>query len=192
MNRALKLTTATALVVCAAASARADNSFEGDVKDAWLTGRIESMYLLNEHLSPFTINTAVANGVVTLTGTVPSEVDRDLAGALAENLEGVTEVENELVVDLEAAEASQSDEAEERRGFGTWVDDATTTAAVKSRLVGNQSTKGLQIDVDTNDDIVTLSGRVATGEEKDLAEQIALQVNDVDEVRNNLVVDAQR
>lgn len=59
------------------------------------------------------------------------------------------------------------------RSFFKWVDDATTTAAVKTRLVGNDNTKGLQIDVDTSSDVVTLSGRVASAQETQLAEEIA-------------------
>lgn len=193
MNRTLLPTGLAALAALAGSSAVAETSdaFEGNVRDAWLTGRIEAMYLLNEHLSPFSISTDVENGVVLLTGTVRSDIDRDLAGALARNLEGVSEVENELVVDAAAARPEQPEVQREgsRRDFGTWVDDATTTAAVKSRLIGNSNTKGLQIDVDTKEDVVTLSGRVSTGAERDLAEEITLHTKDVVEVRNNLVVD---
>lgn len=190
MKHALLAMTVSALIICAAPSAGAEGkAFDGALRDAWLTGRIESMYLLNEHLSPFAIDTDVENGVVTLTGTVPSDIDRDLAGALASNLEGVREVDNELVVDLQAGRA-RPERSDGKRDFGTWVDDATTTAGVKSRLIRNPNTKGLQIDVDTNEDVVTLSGRVASAEERELAEQIALQGRDVAEVRNNLVVDS--
>ena len=96
-----------------------------------------------------------------------------------------------LVVDPEQARhaADEAKPAAERRNFGSWVDDATTTAAVKSQLIRNNNTKGLQIDVDTRDDVVTLSGRVATAEEKALAEEITRHTSDVADVRNNLVVD---
>lgn len=178
---------------CASTSAIAETSasFEGHVKDAWLTGRIETMYLLNEHLSPFAISTDVENGVVHLSGIVESDIDRDLAGALAKNVDGVVKVENDLVVETDAAKRSDGDRVqhEGRRDFGTWVDDATTTAAVKTRLITNASTKGLEIDVDTMNDIVTLSGRVSTAEEKALAEEITMHTRDVAEVHNNLVVD---
>jgi osmotically-inducible protein OsmY len=60
---------------------------------------------------------------------------------------------------------------------------------VKTKLLGNSNTKGLEIDVDTEDDVVILSGRVESTAESDLAEQIALNTGDVKEVRNNLVVD---
>ena len=191
MNRARLSTAIVSLAAFAstAAIAEASNSFEGAAKDAWLTGRIETMYLLNEHLNPFSISTDVENGVVMLEGTVDSEIDRDLAGALAKNVDGVTKVENQLVVDAAAESAARQDRQDGRRDFGSWVDDATTTAAVKSRLIRNSSTKGLEIDVDTRDDVVTLSGRVNSDEEKQLAAEIALHTSDVSEVTNNLVVD---
>jgi len=105
MNKTLLSTGLVALAAFTGSSAVAETSdaFEGNVRDAWLTGRIEAMYLLNEHLSPFSISTEVENGVVLLTGTVRSDIDRDLAGALARNLEGVSKVENEIVVNATAA-----------------------------------------------------------------------------------------
>ena len=172
------------------AIADASEAFDGPAKDAWLTGRIETMYLLNEHLDPFDITTSVDNGVVHLSGFVESDIDRDLAGALAKNLDGVVKVENDLVVGADARPSSgDASRRERRRDFGSWVDDATTTASVKTRLIANANTKGLEIDVDTMDDIVTLSGRVNSDEEKDLAGEIAMHTKDVSEVRNNLVVD---
>lgn len=182
---------ALAALLGSGAMAETSGSFEGEAKDAWLTGRLETMYLLNEQLNPISISTQVEGGVVHLTGAVESEIDRDLAGALARNLDGIVEVENELLVDANAVQEAEptSDPADGRRNFGSWVDDATTTAAVKARLVGNANTKGLQIDVDTWDDVVTLSGRVSTPGEKALAEEVARRVSDVESVRNNLVVD---
>jgi hyperosmotically inducible periplasmic protein len=193
MRKTLLATALLALMAVGSAGCVAEESHASGnaVKDAWLTGRIESMYLLNPHLSPFEITTVVEGGVVHLMGTVESDIDRDLAGQLAGNIEGVAEVDNDLKVDANArSDASPADEEQvARRDFGSWVDDTTTTAAVKSRLIGNANTKGLQIDVDTQGDIVTLSGRVQTAEEKALAEQIARASSDVADVTNNLVVD---
>ena len=182
---------ALAALSTAGCNAEASKDLETAYQDARLTGRIESMYLLNPHLNAFEITTVVENGVVHLVGTVESDVDRDLAVALAENVEGVIDVDNDLEVDpaIMSGEAPADERRVARRDFGSWVDDTTTTAAVKSRLIGNANTKGLQIDVDTQGDIVTLSGSVRTAEERDLAEQIARGSSDVRDVRNNLVVD---
>jgi hyperosmotically inducible periplasmic protein len=173
---------------------RNSDSFSGATKDAWITGRIETLYTLNRHLNPFSINTDVDNGIVHLTGMVESNVDRDLAVELAKNVDGVVEVKSELKIEPETARQAASADAAKRdgtRSFGAWVDDATTTAAVKSKLIGNANTKGLKIDVDTRGDVVTLSGRVASAEEKQLAGEIARSTGDVSDVHNQLVVDAE-
>jgi hyperosmotically inducible protein len=166
-------------------------TFEGTVKDGWLTGKIETVYTLNRHLNAFAINTDVENGIVHLTGMVESDIDRDLAGEIAKGIDGVVEVQNDLKVEQSARQADDATVSKDgKRSFRTWVDDATTTAAVKSKLVGNANTKGLQIDVDTWGDVVTLSGEVSSSEEKQLAEEIARNTGDVKDVLNQLVVAA--
>lgn len=157
----------------------------GRPKDAFIEGKIEAVYALNTHLSAFAIDTEVANGAVHLTGKVESDIDRDLAGELAKGVEGVVSVDNDLVVEPHSRMANDHSTA---RPFGVFVDDATTTATVKSKLLANANTKGLKIDVDTRGDVVTLSGQVASAEEKQLAEQIARNTGDVRDVRNQLTV----
>jgi osmotically-inducible protein OsmY len=172
-------------------AALADSAtFAGTTKDAWITGKVEMAFLLNGHLNPFAITTDVNGGVVHLTGVVKDGIDRDLAGEVARGIEGVAEVDNDLKVDSQRADAMAKEHAAKNRDFGSWVDDATTTARVKSRLLANTNTQGLKIDVDTKDDVVTLSGRVKSAQEKSLAEEIARNTGDVESVRNNLVVDA--
>jgi hyperosmotically inducible periplasmic protein len=189
MNKQATIGAILASLSLASLPAAAD-TFEGAAKDAWITGKIETVYTLNPHLNPFAIDTDVENGMVHLTGVVPNDIDRDLAGELAKSIEGVVQVDNDLEVDTQRAEHADAPEVRGgRRDFGTFVDDATTTAAVKSKLIGNPNTKGLQIDVDTEGDVVTLSGRVATDEESKLAEELARNTGDVKDVRNNLVVD---
>lgn len=176
----------TGWVVSALASVQASGAErEGAAKDAWIDGKLETVYALNRHLSAFAIDTEVDKGIVQLTGSVHSDIDRDLAGELAKNIEGVVEVNNGLVI----AASAQAPVAEgEDRSFGAWIDDATTTASVKSRLLGNSNTAGMQIDVDTRGDVVTLSGEVGSAEEKALAEEMARSTGDVKNVRNQLVV----
>jgi osmotically-inducible protein OsmY len=187
------LAAALGALLLASAKARADSStFSGAAKDAWLTGKIEAAFVLNAHLNPFAIDTDVDNGVVHLTGTVRDDIDRDLAGEVAKGLDGVVEVKNDIKLDRASAEKTMAErQSAETRDFGSWVDDATTTAMVKSKLIGNSNIAAGKINVDTRDDIVTLSGRVASSKEKELAEQLAANVSDVEDVKNNLVVDAE-
>jgi osmotically-inducible protein OsmY len=67
-------------------------------------------------------------------------------------------------------------------------DDATITAKVKTALLAEPQLKGLAIDVDTSQNVVSLSGTVASEQRRAEAERIARQVKGVKEVRNNLQV----
>lgn len=161
-----------------------------EVRDAWLDGKLETAYLLNRHLSPFDIDTEIVDSVATISGTVESDIDKDLAEEIAVSIEGITKVNNKLVVDPDrSSQASRNDSNE--RTFGQTVDDATITAVVKSKLLANSNTSGLSVNVDTHMRIVTLTGKVETKEEKSLVEQIARNASNVEKVDSKLTVSAQ-
>ena len=121
---------------------------EGAARDAWIDGTIEAVYALNRHLNAFAINTEVDGGIVHLTGNVSYDIDRDLAGELAKNVDGVLGVDNDLVVTPDAQRALEDVPPQDvDRSFGTWVDDATTTASVKPRLLANSNPEGFQLIV---------------------------------------------
>jgi hyperosmotically inducible periplasmic protein len=157
------------------------------LQDAWVRGKLEAAFTFNRHLNPFDITTHVENGVVTLTGVVESDIDADLAGEIAEGLEGVEDVKNNLQVGP-AESRSATDETDDRRSFGRWVDDATTTAAVRMALATNGNIKARDISIETRDDVVTLSGNVDTAQQSELAEQIARNTTNVRDVNNGLRV----
>lgn len=182
-----------------------EHEYSGELYDAWLDGKIETAYALNRHLNPFRIDTKVENGMVYLSGTVESEIDRDLAGEIAMSVEGVREVDNQLEVGEEDDLADDDDLAydddvvddddlegddveEASNDFMTAVSDATITATVKTKLLANDSVKGLAIDVDTEDSVVTLSGNVESDQIRDLAEALAQNTENVERVENNLEI----
>ena len=67
--------------------------------------------------------------------------------------------------------------------------DAATTAAVKTKLLADTKVGGLAIDVDTKDNVVTLSGKVKSAAEKTEAARLARTTTGVKGVVNHLVVD---
>ncbi|MBN7798349.1 BON domain-containing protein [Parahaliea mediterranea] len=157
---------------------------EEDVREAWMEGKLETAFLLNRHLNNFTIDSEVDGHTVVLSGTVSSDVDRDLAEQIAMNVDGIEEVRNKLEVNRDQATDQDSGE----RKFGTLVEDATLTAEVKMKLLANSNTEGLDINVDTQRSVVTLHGQVASDEKKALAGEIAANVSGVAEVVNRLEV----
>jgi len=154
------------------------------IHDASITMRIKTTYLFNGHLNPFRINVDTRDGVVTLHGTVPSGVHRDLAGEIAKNADGVTEVDNELRI--APAGGDGLDPAD--KSFGDAVRDATTTASIKLALAFERGVKASHIAVHTERGTVTLTGEVDSQAERQLAARIARDTDGVVHVVNQLEV----
>ena len=162
------------------------SSLERQASDAWREGKLDTIYLFNRHLNNFAIDPEVMGTTVVLTGKVESDVDKELAERLALGIDGVTEVTNRLVV--VAPEEARAGQSEDDRALSAKVEDATLTAEVKTKLLANEQTDGLDINVDTVRNAVTLSGTVDSSAEKDLAGEIARQVEGVADVSNKLMV----
>lgn len=76
---------------------------------------------------------------------------------------------------------------------GQAVDDMTVTARVKSHLAADEGLRTLtDINVDTNDGVVRLSGTVPTEEAKQMAEKAAARAEGVRSVQNDLKVEPAR
>lgn len=157
-----------------------------EASDQWLDTRLETAFLFNPHLNNLSIDTEVKNGNVMLSGTVRNDIDRDLAEEIARSLAGVKSVGNALQVrpEVEEAHLSESDS-----DFFQKVKDATTTAQVKTRLIANGNIPAGEIDVDTENDNVRLSGVVRNDTERQLAEFIAKNTSGVASVTNELIVE---
>ena len=69
--------------------------------------------------------------------------------------------------------------------------DAGITTAVKSKLAADDEVKAYQIDVDTANRVVTLSGTVETAVAKDQAITLARQTDGVRDVVDNVTVNAE-
>ena len=70
--------------------------------------------------------------------------------------------------------------------MGNAVDDAAITAKVKSAIKAEPGLKSTDINVDTKDGAVTLSGTVPSAPLKDKAKEIASGVSGVKSVQDNL------
>jgi len=68
------------------------------VSDASLTAKIKAEFVENDSLSALDIEVESTDGVVTLAGDVKSDDQKDLAEDVAETVDGVKDVHNELRV----------------------------------------------------------------------------------------------
>src|SRR5437870_7289256 len=76
--------------------------------DAATTRKVKTALGLSKRLAGFDIDVNTNNGMVTLTGRVPSEDAKSLAGEIARDTPGVTEVKNEITVEPGAQPSSES------------------------------------------------------------------------------------
>jgi osmotically-inducible protein OsmY len=70
------------------------------------------------------------------------------------------------------------------RTTGSQIDDAAITAAVKAKLATDGDINPFNIDVDTNEGVVTLQGRVEKEAARTKAEQLARETDGVRRVIN--------
>lgn len=104
---------------------------------------------------------------------------------VTEDNDTVAEDRNDMADDNE--EMAEADD--EDRTAGEVFDDTVITSAIKAKLLADSDVGGLDIDVDTMEGEVTLSGTVESEMESQKAEAIAKSVDGVVSVTNNLVVD---
>ena len=71
---------------------------------------------------------------------------------------------------------------------GAYVDDTAITASVKTRMLDDERVAGTSITVETLNGTVMLSGFAKTQAEKTAAESIALKVDGVKSVKNEITV----
>ena len=166
--------------------ATASEPVSQEVIDARQESQIWTTYALNPYLRANTLSVSVHKGKATLTGTVEESVNKDLAKQIALGVTGVKEVDNQIVVQAGYIVPASS----ANRSYGEVIDDATITAAVKSKLLWSKHADGLTTDVDTKLGRVTLKGTATTGAASDLASRLALNTRGVLSVDNQLVVNS--
>lgn len=182
--------------------------------DAAITASLKTKLLADSRTKGFDINVDTVNGIVTMTGGADSQAAKDAATELANTVDNVVLIKNELIVaaegtqeriDANAATASgeirqsmaDATDGVDEEGNNPDLDaddhdhvanapindadgdtnapgtDAWITGKVKAQLLADERVKGLDIDVDTKNNVVTLTGTVDTAEAKASAVEIA-------------------
>lgn len=159
----------------------AENGLEQQLVAARQEGSIWTAFALNRHLNPFKLDIDVDEGRVTLSGRVESEVQKELAEQVAMSVEGVQSVDNRIEVDPKVAEGNPP-------GMVQRLEDAILAATVKSKLLWNSNTRGLDIQVRSENGAITLSGQAQTAAAKELAGELAANTDGVREVFNHLSI----
>jgi len=153
--------------------------------DPGITTAVKTKLAADSTVKAYLINVDTKDGVVTLAGNVDTDAAKGRAVELARATTGVRDVRDELTVTPPAAATSGVGEP----GVSAVVDDASITAAVKTKFIADPAISGLSIDVDTKDNVVTLSGGVRSDAERKQAVEIAEKTNGVKSVVDHLKIE---
>ena len=158
------------------------------IKDGWITMKIHSQYIPEDALDGSNIDVDTTNGVVTLTGTVPTDAGRSRAVAIAKATDGVKSVNDKLRIGPPAS-AKPGAAHDTAHKTGRAVNDGWIKSKIYSQFLADWKTlEDSDIDIDVASGVVTLKGTVRSDAAKTRAEAIAKATDGVKDVKNNLRV----
>ena len=149
----------------------------GDTPLSWITTTLQARYFVNPAIKPWNIDvTTSPGGVVELHGEVESAAAREEAVRIARAIDGVTRVDDQLRV--------RGDDGSGARA----LDDAWLTTSVRSKFFLDDDVRGRDVEVSTQNGVVTLRGTVENERERRQALAVARNTDGVRGVNDELEV----
>lgn len=167
-------------------AANAEDTVTQNMTDVRQETQIWTTYALSPYLRANDLRVSVQNGKATLTGTVDDGVTKDLATQIALGVDGIKDVDNQIVVNADFVPPAQST----TRSYGEAIDDASITAAIKAKLLWSKYASGLTTSVETKAGRVTLNGTATSKQAKEAAQNLAMNTQGVLSVNNQINVEA--
>ncbi|MCP1340320.1 BON domain-containing protein [Idiomarina sp. M1R2S28] len=130
----------------------------------------------------------IAISMLTLSGC--SEAETEKAESKAENTmqEAENKAENAMQETEEKAQEAKSYTEQKAEDAGEYVDDAVITTKVKAVIFEDDNLSSMDINVETSNGIVQLSGFVENEADIDTAENLAATVKGVKDIENDIQV----
>lgn len=145
------------------------------VDDGGIAASIKAGLLDNKDTSSMSINVESYKGTVQLSGFVDSQAEKDAAGKVAGDVDGVKKVINSLSI-------------APKTSMGTKLDDTVMTSKVKAALMDDAEVKSGQINVETKNGVTQLAGFVTNEAMRERAGKVAAGVSGLKKLENVLVV----
>ncbi|ABB74496.1 BON domain-containing protein [Nitrosospira multiformis] len=148
-----------------------------EIDDTAITTKVKTALLADDYVKGLDIKVETRKGEVQLSGYVDSQEQIDKAVAIAKGIEGVKNVNNEMMV--KGGEAS----------VGEKIDDTIITTKIKAALAGDDNIKNsTDIAVETQEGEVQLSGHANDQAQMDRAVAVARGVEGVKNVVNKMSI----
>jgi osmotically-inducible protein OsmY len=134
---------------------------------------------------------ATNDGVVTLSGRVNSAAEKSDAVAVARSIEGVTRVDDRLVVEpMPQPTVATTGTLPSATIPLAPIDDERVSTSIQAKYFVDNMLKGRRIEVNTSNGVVTLRGEVASDLERAQALLLARTTEGAQRVEDSLAVNA--
>jgi hyperosmotically inducible protein len=171
------------------------------LSDTEITTAVKSKLLAAKNIRSSRIHVETNDGVVMLTGAVDTSAERTRAAYVARHTHGVRRVEDRLTIGHEPDDRDRSvegvkgttgrvekDSEGAARTTGRYADDAGITSTVKAKLIGARDVHSVDVHVETDAGVVTLTGSVRSEAERANAVRIARDTSGVKRVIDRMAV----
>lgn len=155
----------------------ADTTVGTKIDDSVITAKVKSALLADSALRSFDPKVETRKGQVQLSGFVDSQQQMDRAVSIANSVEGVQGVENNMSIKSGGSGT-----------VGARLDDSIVTTKVKSALLADANTKSFDIGVVTRKGKVQLSGYVDDQTQMNRAITVARGIEGVKSVENKMSI----
>jgi hyperosmotically inducible protein len=157
--------------------------------DAWIHMRLETMLKMHRDLESEMTAIEVKDGNVVLQGVAYNEAQKALIGLLVKEGEGVKEVDNQMTLEKERAEALAEKREGKHRTLDQFIDDSSIKAQVKWALLFHRGTNPFQAEIHVHKGIVTISGKAEDLSQKELVAERIKDIHGVKKIINNLIIE---
>lgn len=140
------------------------------ISDAAITAQVKAKISGESQLDDSNISVTTTNGIVTLGGMASSSKAKSAAKVIATSIDGVKSVDNNLATPDSISAVSKSNEI---------ASDSWITTKVKSELLTDSLSKGVDVNVNTTDGVVVLKGALVDQYAIDHVKHIAGKVKGV-------------
>ena len=168
-------TAAVGIGTAAVAASTTEKGFSTSVGDSVIFAKLKDKFIKTDQSLLTSINTAVNDGSVLMTGRVDTQEQKLLATRLAWEIKGVREVVNEVQV---TENVTIKDRAK----------DVSASAQLRAKLIGDQNVSSLNYSIDVVNGVIYISGVADDETERDRVIAHAQKVKFAQKVVNYIIL----
>jgi hyperosmotically inducible protein len=157
--------------------------------DAWIHMRLETMLKMHRNLESEITAIEVKDGNVVLKGVADNEAQKALIGLLVKEGEGVKEVDNQMTLEKERAEAIAEKSEGKHRTLDQFIDDSSIKAQIKWALAFHRGTNPFTAEIHVHKGVVTISGKAEDLSQKELVAERIKDIHGVKKIVNKMIIE---